>query len=1106
MQQTHSPSQEIREQIRAAIDHLAHTLPSQAPIRDFVHHNTLHGYQHLPFPEALATARRLTGARGYLPLERYQAFLRQGRITRDELRHGIDEETALQPELLLAETDQYQLKRSDVYLAAMIMPATIVSGCQLNWQIEENGALQKLNPELPVTARRQLLADAETAGQGTEAAAVEHLWQACLAVLNLSYDPTHPEELFDLAPDLAETLLHDLLDGSDNQTSSQSSSQLMEHSAHLRLDEMLAQLGQSKTMRDLLLSLTGEDLLEAIRPQLIRGLGNFLDQGVSSWQAEFTEGGFYHFWRSQAATDPAWQLAGIEGWQQHFELLDNDPLETIISELHRMGLAQEQWTGYLERLALELPGWSGMVLWRHNNPNYESLAAPVEMLDYLAVRLVLERIHAHNLCAQHFNIESSLDMLRWYFRHQFDEFTVREALFNSRLPEYLASRAQRALHAPEQGDAPANAKHWNHLAQLIWTWRLSSGQSQGQDRPTLCDGAWPLFQLAQHLGWCGSQVSQLTFDQIGAIFTALDELDKDRQGYIWLKAYEKHYRDNILKALAQNHGRGAWTDRDGAPAAQLIFCMDDREEGIRRHLEEIYPEVETLGAAAHFNVPHNWQGLDDTTAAPLAPVIPAPVIPVHQVCEQPAAELATLGAQHRKRHTLLNQGHQRLLQMTRQGIVLPGLISALAAPLTLPVLIGKVLAPGLFGRLQQRLKSGFEKDLQTRIDFTAPNESPEATLQAPRLGFTDIEQADRVQTLLKATGLTSGFSPLVMILGHGSRNQNNPHTSAYNCGACSGRFSGPNARLVAAMANRTEVRKLLSERGIEIPAGSWFIGAEHDTCSDQVICYDLDLIPDSLKAAADQLDQALIQASQRHARERCRRFASAPHNLTDQQAMDHVAGRANDFSQARPELGHATNACAFIGRRSLSRGAFFDRRAFLISYDASTDPQGEVLERHLLINGAVGAGISLEYYFSTVDNENYGSGSKVTHNVTGFLGVMEGASSDLRTGLPRQMIEIHEAMRLLVVVEASTEILTTIYQRQPPLQQLVGNDWVQLVAIDPQSGELKLFNPRQGWIAWQAADERPLTKVDKSEAWYLGSSGALPTALIKTPMEDTADD
>jgi uncharacterized protein YbcC (UPF0753/DUF2309 family) len=443
--------------------------------------------------------------------------------------------------------------------------------------------------------------------------------------------------------------------------------------------------------------------------------------------------------------------------------------------------------------------------------------------------------------------------------------------------------------------------------------------------------------------------------------------------------------------------------------------------------------------------------------------------------------------------------------MTRLGLLMPGLISALAAPLTLPVLMGKILAPGLFGRVQQRLKSGFEKQPQTRIDFIAPNDSPEATLEAPRLGFTDVEQANRVQTLLEATGLTSGFSPLVMILGHGSKNQNNPHASAYNCGACSGRFSGPNARLVAAMANRAEVRQLLSERGIEIPVESWFIGAEHDTCSDQIISYDLDLIPDTLKQPYEKLDQALLLASQCHAQERCRRFASAPDMLTAQQAMAHVAGRCNDFSQARPELGHATNACAFIGRRSLSRGAFFDRRAFLISYDASIDPQGEILERHLLINGAVGAGISLEYYFSTVDNENYGSGSKVTHNVTGFLGVMEGASSDLRTGLPRQMIEIHEAMRLLVVVEATTEILTTIYKRQPPLQQLVGNEWVQLVAMDPNSGKLQIFKPQQGWQAWQAADERPLTKVERSEAWYLGSSGALPTALIKTSMEDTTN-
>ena len=97
----------------------------------------------------------------------------------------------------------------------------------------------------------------------------------------------------------------------------------------------------------------------------------------------------------------------------------------------------------------------------------------------------------------------------------------------------------------------------------------------------------------------------------------------------------------------------------------------------------------------------------------------------------------------------------------------------------------------------------------------------------------------------------------------------------------------------------------------------------------------------------------------------------------------------------------------------------------------------------------MGAGISLEYYFSTVDNERYGASSKITHNVAGFFGVMDGAGSDLRTGLPRQMIEIHEAMRLLVIVEAKTRVLTAIYERQPPLQELIGNGWLLLAAKDP---------------------------------------------------------
>jgi uncharacterized protein YbcC (UPF0753/DUF2309 family) len=1094
---TKPPSGDIREQIRQLVAHLDHLLPAQAPIKDFVHHNTLHGFQHLPFPEALSTARRLIGARGYLPAERYQAHYAEGRIRRDDLLAVIDEADDLSPQLPIAELSDTSLRQRDVYLAALLLPPAPVSGCQLTWQIEEKRALERLNARLAEETRQRLLASSKEAGHHNEAAATADLWQACLEALHLEHQPLHPEELLDLTPELAETLLDDMLERTPGQSAAPAGViAIMRQAAHDRLAQQLKQLGRGNTLRDLLLALTGQDLMDAIRQPLIRTLSNFLDQGVTGRDRSRDEQGFYHFWRRQLEQDPSWQLQSIRGWRQHLELLQRDPLDTLISELHRMGLPRAQWNGYLERLALELPGWSGMVLWRHNHPGYQGLSTRVDMLDYLAVRLVLERIHAHNLCATQFQVEPSVDMLRWYFRRHYEEYTVREALFSGRLPEYLASRAQRAVNAPPNPESDQGEGRWGYLAQMIWTWR-HSGLAQLDDQPTLCQGAWPLFQLAQHLGLCGGELRAMTQQQIDRIFACVKRLDEDRSGFLWLQAYEKNYRDKILNALAQNRGRGAWPERPHLPLAQLVFCMDDREEGIRRHLEELLPEVETLGAAAHYSVPHNWRGLDDSGVTPLAPVVPAPVIPAHEVCEQPRAEAQPMAPSHRRWHQRLQQWQQALLQTSRRGLLLPGLVSALAAPVTLGVLSGKVLMPRRFGEFTSGLRQRLVKPMATRIAFVAPNDSPEATPEAPRLGFTDQEQTDRVQALLRSLGLQQGFSPLVAIIGHGSRNQNNPHASAYNCGACAGHFSGPNARLVAAMANRAEIRALLAQRGIHIPDNCHFISAEHDTCNDHIEWYDLTEVPADLRPRLHQVQQGLAQAARQHAQERCRRFASAPARPDPRQAFAHVAGRGLDFSQARPELGHATNACAFFGRRAMSQGAFFDRRAFLISYDASQDPQGEVLERHLLINGAVGAGISLEYYFSTVDNEGYGCGSKVMHNVTGFLGVMEGASSDLRTGLPQQMIEIHEAMRLLVVVEAATETLNRIYQRQPPLQELVGNGWVQLVAMDPDDGGLHRFLPDQGWLEWRPDETRPLATVAHSADWYLGSDGPLSPALIE---------
>ena len=107
---------------------------------------------------------------------------------------------------------------------------------------------------------------------------------------------------------------------------------------------------------------------------------------------------------------------------------------------------------------------------------------------------------------------------------------------------------------------------------------------------------------------------------------------------------------------------------------------------------------------------------------------------------------------------------------------------------------------------------------------------------------------------------------------------------------------------------------------------------------------------------------------------------------------------------------------------------------------------------------------------------------------------MEGADSDLRTGLPWQMVEIHEAMRLLVVVEQTPALLSAVVARQPALQELVGNAWIIVAAQHPQSGELALYCPRRGWLPWAGKAVLPL--VGRSADWFAGEREALAPAIV----------
>ena len=1072
-----------REQIEAILAQLDAVLPAQAPILNFVHHNTLHGFQHLPFDKALAEFKAITGIDAYVPEQKYRLFYQQGRITDDDISSVLAEHPDLATDPIVCQLGKRKITKKELYQLALAFDFKALSMSELKWHNDELDALNTVQADVPASACAQLFKDAPDKNT-----VIQQLWNRILDLMELQEATLHPEDLLDLSLEQAEEWLANYQ--SFNPTQEQ---RLGEESKDAKaLDNLFLQIGSPLTLRDLVLKLSGIDILDSVRPQLIRVCASALDEGVAAWQnPENKHLGLYSTWRSALKYDANPFLHELPNWQQALAELPESAIDAIALHLTQLEIPQQNWALYLERLALEIPGWAGMINWREHHPNYTTheIATP-RLSDFLAIRLTLDRLWLNHACMELWNTPATLSALHAYFRKNLAEFTVRLYLFKGTLPEYLTQLAETlTIKAdPERQSRAA----WQQLTELIWTWQCYriAGQNDGHRAH---NSGWRLFRLCQHLGLTHAQVNSLKKADLLAMLETLNSFDETARSKTWLTAYEINYRDRLLSTLSANHLRGRWATRNHRPEAQLIFCMDDREEGFRRHLEEHNPALETLGAAGFFGVAMNYQGLDDQNLTPLCPVV---VTPAHNIYE------TALNQKQLHRHQQAKKGKQFLANVLhhslRRNLLISNPLINLMAPITLLSLIAKSLLPSLQQKLLKTLDNGLAPSVATQLNINATNTISTATTEHPQHGFTDQEQATRVAGFLKTIGLTEQFSSLVVLMGHGSISQNNPHLAAYDCGACSGRHGGPNARAFAAMANRPEIRQLLTEQGIYIPNDTWFIGAEHNTCNEEISWYDLSNLPSTQSNNLKTLQLALTHAQHLSAHERCRRLVSAPRNPTPQEALAHIQERAVDFSQARPELGHATNAAALVGRRSLTQGAFFDRRLFLISYDPTQDIEGKILENILLAVGPVGSGINLEYYFSTVNNDRFGCGSKVPHNVTGFFGVMEGTSSDLRTGLPQQMVEIHEAMRLQLIVEAKTTVLERIYTEQASLRELIGGGWLHLTAKDPDSAELFIFKPDTGFTPWRAkTTEIPM--ADNSPACYQDHTLPVAPMLIKQP-------
>ncbi len=999
-----------RMELRALILLSSEIIAQYWPMRTFIHHNPLHGLEELHFEEAAQRAQQLLGGTSYLPNEVFRDYVRSGRI----LPRQIDAELKPRAHDKQVTLGDQKITHFDVLRA--------------------------------------------------------HLLQGISAP---------PDDVLDamIARRADRTVIHTLADHVARELTP----------AHLeaRVDEEQSAPGRSVTLAAWCDRTLGTQLTEQINREMIKWCEAFLDEEHAAWSMPAREMGFFSAWRLLASLE--WSPCAIAQSGRKLGRLPAHPEDALLEHLAVLGIPSEAWQGYLSLHLAAMPGWAGFIKWRADQTDYEwQQVYPIDLVQYLAVRLWYERELVQQACRGELGIDGNVQAIRGV----------------------AASK-----------DSPNANRTGPH--------RRSS--------------AWRLVALANALEVAPSVLMDTVPKTLNTLLEWLDSFPELDHGPVWLKAFETGYQEQLLEKLRPNLSQ-SHSATPVRPQSQAVFCIDVRSESFRRHLEAV-GDYDTFGFAGFFIVFIRYQAMGSHHDTDQFPVI---MKAKNSVREVPRPYQSQLLSRHRAGTKLLHAGHA-LLHDLKENVVTPYvMVESLGWFYSLP-LIGKTVFAGWYhkwaarlrrifvppvstsltvdklsreevtemlaaeqrGVIRQALQERFaDRDLNLsleRLEFLrkqALNEShtgqhaPKGSLSSDeeaafidalrtqyrisqggafarmeritRMGFTPTEQAFTVETALRMMGLTGNFARLVLFCGHGSTSDNNPFEAALDCGACGGNTGKPNARVLAVMANKPQVREALAKNGLIIPQDTYFIAGQHDTTTDTVELFDLEDIPHTHANDLQRLSRDLEKAGRRNSQERCGRFPEISSSLSLTKAARETRRRSGDWSQVRPEWGLSGNAAFIIGRRELTEGSDLGGRAFLHSYDYRGDATGQLLEIVMTGPQVVGQWINMEHYFSTVDTEVYGSGSKIYHNVVGRFGIMSGPQSDLRTGLAWQTVmdgprPYHEPMRLFTLIEAPRERILRIIQRHRILRHLYDNEWVRLAALDPDENNFFYYVPKQGW-------------------------------------------
>ncbi|MCU0912589.1 MAG: DUF2309 domain-containing protein, partial [Rhodobacteraceae bacterium] len=319
-------------------------------------------------------------------------------------------------------------------------------------------------------------------------------------------------------------------------------------------------------------------------------------------------------------------------------------------------------------------------------------------------------------------------------------------------------------------------------------------------------------------------------------------------------AAERGYQRRLTRVI------GAPTRRDARPAVQACFCIDVRSEVFRRAFEAQSPEIETIGFAGFFGLPlsHRAHGSDIEQAH--MPVLLVPSITTASHGDEKEDHAFRIAARAR-----------RAWGRFRQAAVSSFAFVEAAGPAYGVKLVTDALGLGAKG--------------------LRPEPAPHVVG-----GLTAGQKASTAAAVLRAMSLTKGHARLILLLGHGAQVTNNPHESAYHCGACAGQTGEVSSRVLATLLNDPETRAGLPVLGIDLPADTLFMAGLHDTVTDEVTLYRE--VDDVTHKADIKAAETWLKAAGAVARaERAARLPGA--------TVRTIASRAVNWAEVRPEWGLA---------------------------------------------------------------------------------------------------------------------------------------------------------------------------------------------------------